>query len=215
VASLSESSQSPGSVPSIALDLSVLDHMYRIQAGTYTGVHYEALVRLRAAAEARQIAVWISEISPVEMLQGIEKIAPDTLKQSAAIMRDQEKDAIAASMGARTLGYPCSKLSDSYSRLGMSFRLAGPDSAKADELEQRLLGIDGVSAGDARQLVCCAFPFDGRNVDYHPRLHWFVAEDARLIAALNREALAGRLPELQHLRFGGGADFVASRSELL
>lgn len=199
---------------SVALDNSVLDHLHRVQAGTYAGAHAEPLRRIRAAAESRRILVWISEVTSVEMLHGIEKIASNDLKRSNAAARDQEKSAIAAAMGARTLGYPCSKLGDTYSRLGMSFRLAGPDSHLADTLERTLLSIPGVSPGDARQLVSCAFPFDGAQVEHHPQLHWFVAEDTALIRALTQEIVAGHLPELRQLAVGSAADLVAAHTEV-
>lgn len=150
---------SPAAAPlSVTLDYSVLDHLHRIQAGTYTGAHREPLRRIRTAAESRRIVVWMSEITPVEMLHGIEKIKSNDLKRSNASARDQEKSAIAAAMGARTLGYPCSKLDDTYSRLDMSFRLAGPDSHLADVLERKLLSILGVSPGDARSLCLALSP---------------------------------------------------------
>ena len=117
-------------------------------------------------------------------------------------------------MGARTLGYPCSKLGDTYSRLGMSFGLAGPDCHLPDALERKLLAIPGVSPGDARQLVSCAFPFDGAQVDHHPQLHWFIAEDSALIRALKQEIVAGHLPELRQLAVGSTADLVAVHTEV-
>ncbi|MBI3779832.1 MAG: hypothetical protein HY278_02045 [candidate division NC10 bacterium] len=193
----------------VALDYSVLDHLQRVQDGTYNGTRAEALRRIRAAGEGQRIDVWIAEITPVEMLHGIEKVATDDAKRARAAARDTEKEAIAAAMYARILGYPCSKLDDTYSRLGMSFRLAGPDTHLAEALERRLLSIKGVSAGDARQLVSCAFPFDGVQIDFHPRLDCFVAEDVDLIRALIAEVAAENLPELRHLTFGTSEEIVA------
>lgn len=206
-----------GSSPSsgllaVALDYSVLDHLQKLQAGTYNGTRADALGRIRAAGESRRIDVWIAEITPVEMLHGIEKVASDDPKRTRALARDAEKAAIAAAMGARTLGYPCSKFDDTYSRLSMSFRFAGPDTHLAEALEQRLLSIRGVSPGDARQLVSCAFPFDGAQIDFHPRLDCFVAEDVTLVRVLRAVVVAGNLPELRHLIFGTSEEIVAAHA---
>jgi len=214
---VTSTASSTGSAPqekrlAVALDYSVLDHLQRIQDGTYTSTRAGALRRIRAAGESRRIDVWIAEITPVEMLHGIEKIAADDAKRARAAARDRTKEAIATAMGARTLAYPCSKLDDTYSRLGMSFRFAGPDSHLADALERRLLSIKGVSAGDARQLVSCAFPSDGAEVGFHPRLDCFVAEDLDLVRTLKAEVGAGNLPELRHLSMGTSEEIVAVHS---
>jgi hypothetical protein len=201
---------SPAGSLAIVLDYSVLDHLQRIDAGTYRGGNEAALRRLRDGAVNRRVEVWISEITPVEMLHGLEKLAGDAPKRRTAGEKDAAKLAIAASMFARTLGYPCSKLDDTYSRIGMSFRCAGPDAGRANALEARLLQVPGVSPGDARQLVSCAFPFDGVAVEFHPRLDWFVAEDGPLIKALHAAMAAGSLPELAHLRCGSARDIVAA-----
>jgi hypothetical protein len=192
----------------VTLDYSVLDHLQRIEDGTYSGAHADALLRIRTAAERRRIDVWISEITPVEMLHGLEKLATDDARRARAVARDQTKEAIATAMGARTLAYPCSKFGDTYSRLGMSFRFAGPGSGLADAFERKLLSIEGVSAGDARHLVSCAFPTDGTNVDFHPRLDCFVTEDFDLIRGLRAEVAAGNLPELWHLSIGTSEEIV-------
>ena len=94
----------------------------------------------------------------------------------------------------------------------MSFRLASSDSDLADALEQRLVSVKGVSTGDARQLVACAFPTDGTKVDFHPRLDCFVAEDVGLVTALKVEVAAGNLPELGHLSIGTSEEVVAAHS---
>lgn len=213
--SVTSAASSAGSSPqekrlAVTLDYSALDHLQRIQDGTYTGTRADALRRIRAAGESRRIDVWIAEITPVEMLHGIEKIAADDAKRAQAAARDKTKGAIARAMGARALAYPCSKLDDTYSRLNMSFRLAGPDSHFADALERRLLSIKGVSAGDARQLVSCAFPTDGAKIDFHPKLDCFVAEDLDLVRALKAEVAAGNLLELCHLSIGTSEEIVAA-----
>ncbi len=211
-ASSTEPSQEEKRLLAVALDYSVLDHLQRVQDGTYAGIRAGALRRIRAAGESRRVEVWIAEITPVEMLHGIEKIAADDAKSAQAAARDKTKEAIAMAMGAKILAYPCSKLDDTYSRLSMSFRLGGPDSHLADALERRLLSIKGVSAGDARQLVSCAFPTDGTKVDFHPRLDCFVAEDIDLVRALRNEVAAGNLQELCHLSIGTSDKIVAAHA---
>jgi len=92
----------------------------------------------------------------------------------------------------------------------MSFRFAGPHSVDARKIETELLTIPGVSEGDARQIVSCAFPFDGDNTSLHPDLDWFVTEDRALAAAMNAAAAASRFPELAKLRYGSSAEVVAA-----
>ncbi|HNT28123.1 MAG TPA: hypothetical protein PKH10_08090 [bacterium] len=196
--------------PSIFLDYSVIDHLFRIQEGSYNGPHSSALQSLRYLAEKRGIDVWISEITPVEMLLGTEKIELDAKKKEYVAKKDKAKLSILKSMGVRTLGYPCSKFDDDYSRLDLSFRLAEEESGIADEVEKQLLTIPGVSCGDARQVVSCAFPFDSEKTEIHPRIEWFVAEDLRLIKAINGQIKSGKLGEIAHLKFGCTETFLNS-----
>src|SRR5687767_12763313 len=86
--------------PQIVLDYSVLDHLYRLQVGTYKGPYAHALTRLRTAAEDRRIEVWLCEITPVEMLQGLERLAGSGTAQTVASNRDAEKIAISKAMHA-------------------------------------------------------------------------------------------------------------------
>lgn len=123
------------------------------------------------------IAVWVCEISLVEMLHGIEKLANEPIKLEHAKDKDAHKRDILKKISVRQLGYPCSRFDDDYSRYGLTFRYTGPDSDKAEEIESRLLKASGISRGDARQLASGAFPFDGEHVERHPILNWFVTED--------------------------------------
>jgi len=195
---------------SVAVDYSVIDHLYRIETGTYKGANAIALGRFRRAAEGGNIVVWVAEITPVEMLQGREKVmqSPETLEWVSA--KDERKVEICRSMNARYLAYPCSKLDDTYSRLGMSFRLAGPESHAANAFEERLLTIPDVSPGDARQLTSCAFPVAVDALNSVVKIQWFVAEDALLIAALRQ----ARLPELAHVSIGSSSDWLSSHHDL-
>lgn len=192
---------------SIALDTTVLDHLYRIEAGTYKGSSASSLGRLFSAATEGRILVWVSEIADVEMLHGIEPIT-DLSKAEVIAAKDVAKRCIGRKMKASVLGYPCARLGDTYSRLGVSFHLACADSKMAGAFEQRVLDLAGVSPGDARQLVSCAFPFDGEKPEQKPRIDWFVAEDRRLIAAMNDELNRQLLPELASVRFGTADDLM-------
>jgi len=190
----------------MVLDYSVLDHLRRIDTGTYSGLHGSALERLRSVAIEGRIAVWIAEISYVEMIHGIEKLADNKEATGQARQKDAQKRAIADRMHAGRLGYPCSKFDDTYSRWDVSFRFAGPDSDRASALEARLESVQGISAGDARQLVCCAYPFNGDDVKHPPHLDWFLSEDRALVGAVVSEIQHGRLHELAGIRFGTSED---------
>jgi len=181
---------------SIYLDLSVIDHLQRIQQSMmeYIGPRRIALQRIRASAERHCVETWISEITHVEMLHGIENVSDDEVKRQEANSKDQEKLIIAKSMFAQILGYPCSKTDDPYSRLDLSFRPDGEE--YADLLEKRLRNIPGISLGDACHLVCCAFPFNSVSPSILPKIDWFIAEDERLIKAVNAQIDARVLPEL-------------------
>jgi hypothetical protein len=185
---------------SIYLDLSVIDHLQKIETMKYRGTRKTALQRIRVSAERHYVEIWISEITHVEMLHGIENVSDDEVKRQEANSNDQEKRIIAMSMFAQILGYPCSKTDDPYSRLDLSFRPDGEESA--DLLEKRLLKIPGISPGDARHLVCCAFPFNSVSPSILPKIDWFIAEDKKLINVVNAQINAGALSELAHIRFG-------------
>lgn len=77
-------------------------------------------------------------------------------------------------------------------------------------LEKRLRAVRGISEGDARQVVSCAYPFDGVDTQVQPILDWFVAEDRALIGALNGAQATGAFPELGHLQFGTVRDLVST-----
>ena len=194
-------------LPSVVLDYSVLDHLQRIEAGSYVGTNKEGLRKLYYAGTERRIVVWISEISDVEMLHGIENLT-DRMKREQANRKDDYKRKMAHEMGAKRLGYPCSKFDDPYSRWDVSFRFAGPNSESASFLENKLEQVKGISRGDARQLVSCAYPFDGDNVDFTPHLDWFVSEDQALVRSVRAEIRSGRLFELESIRFGTAKEFA-------
>lgn len=198
---------------SIALDYSVIDHLHRVATGSYKGADAIPLLRLRAAAETGMVETWGAEITFVEMLLGVRKVAEREEALRTATAKDVAKRAIMQEMRVRRLGYPASRCDDGYSLLGYSMRCAGPHATEAIVLEERLRRIPGVSEGDARQLVSCAYPFDGDTLTFSCHLDWFVSEDGRLVRAINSALATGEFSELAHLRFGTVRDLVAANPE--
>lgn len=191
--------------PNVVLDYSILDHLYRIRVDNYKGGNARQLKKLYATAIARKVSIWLTEITRIEMIHGIENLEDDENK-SAAQRRDNGKLAIADEMHSRTLGYPCSRFDDTYSRWDVSFRFAGPNWENADALLRTLESIEGVSTGDAHQLVCCAYPFDGDQIDSIPDLSWFISEDRKLVRAIHQQIGLGKLPELKGIQFVTSAE---------
>lgn len=192
------------------LDYQVIDHLQRIEAGTYKGKFAASLAQFESQAVRGSYQLWMSEISPVEMLLGRENPALDSLKVASIEAKDREKLAIASKLGVKWLGYPASKLSDTYSRLGMSFRLAGPTSAQANALELLLSPIKGVSTGDVRQIAAAVYGFDVGDITYRPPIEYFVTEDEPLVATIRSKVAAGRLPDLRSFQICSVAEFVAA-----
>lgn len=192
------------------LDYQVIDHLQRIGTGMYKGKFAEALAHFESEAVRGSYQLWMSEISSVEMLLGRENPELDRLKLPSVEAKDKEKIAIANKLGVRWLGYPASKLSDSYSRLGMSFHLGGPTSGQANALESVLSPIKGVSPGDVRQIAAAVYGFDAANTNHRPPIEYFVTEDAPLVVTIRSEVAAGRLPELRDLRICSVAEFVTA-----
>ena len=144
------------------------------------------------------------------MLHGRENLKLDPAKKKQMIAKDQAKVEIAKRLGVQWLGYPASKLPDPYSRLGVSFRLSGPSTAAANDLESRLEQISGVSPGDVRQVATAIHGFDSNNVEARPSIEWFITEDAPLRTALSTAVSSGKLPELANLRVCSVAELVAA-----
>jgi hypothetical protein len=122
---------------SVVLDYSVIDHLQRIEAGSYGGRNKDALQRLRVAAEAGRVEIWGSEITFVEMIRGIENLAGREERKKIVAIKDEAKRVIMDKMGVRRLGYPCSRCDDAFSRLDVSFRCAGPNTDQAMLLESK------------------------------------------------------------------------------
>ena len=192
------------------LDYQVIDHLHRLATGSYQGPHAAALRLFESLATDGRYELWMSEISHVEMLHGRENLKLDPAKKKQMIAKDQAKVEIAKRLGVQWLGYPASKLPDPYSRLGVSFRLSGPSTAAANDLESRLEQISGVSPGDVRQVATAIHGFDSNNVEARPSIEWFITEDAPLRTALSTAVSSGKLPELANLRVCSVAELVAA-----
>ncbi|APG23976.1 hypothetical protein [Syntrophotalea acetylenica] len=192
------------------LDYQVIDHLHRMANGIYKGQHVDALRLFEFEALMGHYELWMAEITQVEMIIGREnpRIDPDRIPEFA--QRDQAKLAIAERLGVRWLGYPCSKTDDQYSRLDVSFRIAGPDWAIAEAFEQRIEQMPGVSVGDARQVASLIYGFDDADVSFRPEIQWLVTEDEPLRAALRREINAGQLTELSQIQVVSVAELVAA-----
>jgi len=191
---------------SAALDYPVLDHLLRIEERRYTGDHCDALLRLQAAAQTCDVEIWVTETLSVEMAHGVMDCDVTLRRQAEA--NDDAKYRIARNMRARRLRYPCSKYDDRFSLFELSLRYEGHDWQAANALEERLLAVRGVSPGDARHLVCCAYPFNAEDTTCRPTMHWFISEDRALIDGVKSAVARGQLPELAHLAFGSANDFV-------
>lgn len=177
------------------LDYSVIDHLHRAKNGTYLGKHAEALLDLESKAISGRIQVWMSEITEVEMIIGRENLSLAPVRLPYLLRKDADKLSIAKNLGVRWLSYPCSKFDDAYSRLDVSFRFAGPESATAEAFERLIERIPHVSPGDARQLA--SFVYGTEDPDrFRPVMKWFVTEDQPLRSALRSEVQRGNIPEL-------------------
>ncbi len=191
------------------LDYQIIDHLHRLANGTYALKHETALRSLETNAAMGKYELWMAEITEVEMIIGRENPKVDQERALEIARKDCEKLEIAEKLGVRWLGYPCSKLGDEYSRLGVSFRTAKENWSIAADLEHRLKQIKDVTAGDAQQVVSMVHGFDDADVSFRPAIQWLVTEDAPLCKALRDEVIAGRLPELANVRIGSVPEFVA------
>lgn len=198
------------------LDYSVLDHMHRIDVGTYIGTYKGTsaaeLTALRQAAVAGDIEVWMSRITSVEMVIGLENPTLTSTKLAAANQNDTDKRAIANLMHVRWLTYPASRSDDwgkdstGYSRIDLTLSSVDPDWPKAKALEdQLLLGV--AKKGDAQQVVSCVYgkaEDDGRR----PAIRYFVSEDGPLIRTLQGAQAANAVGKLVGLQVRSVKAFV-------
>lgn len=195
----------------IFLDYQVIDHLYRLDTGTYQGTNTVALHRLHAEANSGKYQVWMAKITQVEMIIGRENTRLDPARIPHINRKDSEKLAIAARMGVRWLEYPCSGFDDQYSRWDVSFGFRDePGWSVAKALEQRLEQMPGISVGDARQVVSLVYGFDSEAPSTRPIIQWLVSEDRNLRQALIREVEIGRLHELTDVRIASVLELVAA-----
>lgn len=194
----------------VFLDYSVLDHLFRLNTSRGKGLPGMALTNLKRRAETHEIVPWMSEITKVEMLLGIENDQIAAAKRAKCEEADHAKLKIAESMGVQWLAYPCSKFDDKYSRVDLSFRCSGPDWLAARALEESLGDLPGIRRkGDPRQIVSCLLGRDTKDLDRRPDIRWFIAEDADLVTALRELQVDGGIVELVGLQIGTSVDFAA------
>jgi len=194
----------------VFLNYEIIDHLYRMSAGTYQGLHEASLNTLKSLATDGTIHYYMSQITPVEMLQGLENPAISAQQAQTYRVRDDKKVRIANGMKVIWLRYPVGKSNDSYTRTNISASTASPHWIVADQLEQALIALQGVSPGDARQVAAMRFGTDQSNSTI--QFDWFVAHDSDLIQAINLALNLNQLQDLAGIRFGTSTDFVNSLS---
>lgn len=159
-------------------------------------------------AEKKYFNIWMSEISKVEMIQGKEKQALTAEKKKDIRLKDESKLSIAQQIGVIWLDYPCSVFDDDYSRFDLTFKLDGNPNIKI--LENSLERVDGVSIGDARQIVSCLYGnCDNRLAQDGISIKWFISEDKRLIKSINKVLSEGKFKELDNLHFVSVDQFIS------
>lgn len=192
----------------IFLDCQILDHLFRIENKTYKGKHELALTKLRKKAEKQVVNIWMSEITEVEMIHGKNNPRINEAKRCLARTNDQKKLAITKTMNIEWLTYPCSKLDDNYSLLDVSMRFSGPKWNEANRFEKWLLTIEGVSLGDARQVVSCIYGSDVNALDKKPIIEWFLTEDSALRSALINVKSKSKISDFSQMKIGSVSEFV-------
>ncbi len=192
----------------IFLDYQILVYLFQIENRTYKGKHKLALIELRKKAEKQVVNVWMSEITEVEMIHGTNNPKIDDAKRCLVRTYDQKKLAIAKTMNIKWLTHPCSKLNDNYSLLDVSLRFSGPEWNKANTFEKWLLTIEGVSPGDARQVVSCIYGSDVNALGEKPVIEWFLTEDEDLLSALINVKNKSKISELSQIKIDFVSDFV-------
>jgi hypothetical protein len=196
----------------IFLDYQILDHLFRIENKTYERdrEHEIALTEIREKAEKQVLNIWMSEITEVEMVHGKNNPQIDEAKRCLVATYDQRKLSIAKRMNIKWLTYPCSKFDDNYSLFDVSLRYSGPEWNEANIFEKWLLNIEGVSVGDARQVVSCIYGSDVNALDNKPVIKWFLTEDSNLRSALiNKVKSKSKISEFSQMNIGSVCEFVS------
>ena len=149
----------------------------------------------------------MADISHVEMLHGLEKGGLPKSQVEKYRKRDHAKIEIAENMHVIWLSYPASKTNDTYSRLDLTLRTADSNWARAYELESELESIDGISTGDARQIVAMKYGVDSKQNGF--KITYYLSEDNDLIKAVNLEFSNDRLKALNTIQFERVCDFIS------
>ncbi len=193
----------------IFLDYQILDHLFLIENNSYKGKHELALTELRKKAEKKVVNTWMSEITKVEMVHGKNNPKINEAKRCLVTAYDQRKLSIVKRMNIKWLTYPCSKYDDNYSLFDVSARYSGPEWDEANIFEKWLLNIEGVSVGDARQVVSCIYGSDVNALDNKPAIKWFLTEDSDLRSALiNKVKSKSKIFKFSQMKIGSVYEFV-------
>lgn len=201
----------PSPTQVLFLDYSVLDHIHRVDAERYSGQSATALMALRQAAAVGGIEIWMSRVTSVEMVIGLETPNLSQAKLATASQNDKDKYIIASSMHIRWLTYPANRSDDNYSRVSLTLGSDGLlDWEKAKALENKLALLGVSKKGDAQQVVACVY---GRSEDdgRQPVVRWLLSEDGKLRKALNRALAANALGELARIKVLSVKEFVHGR----
>ena len=195
----------------IFLDNMVIDYLFRITVQQYNSPHKLSLEEIRSLAEKGRVRCFMALITRVEMLHGLEKAGLPAPKVLECARNDSSKLRIAEQMNIVWVSYPASRGDDTYSRSDLTLRSWGPQWNIAHALEEKLLRIQGISNGDARQIVSMLYGVDqfGAKCDFNA----FVTEDGPLLTAIKREVVRGSLSELDGVHFCNAREFIDTFAE--
>ena len=182
----------------IFLDLQILDHIWRARNGQYARNYAHVLRQIEEAATSDRHSFFMSEISKVEMHHGFKNPNIDEARRQVVEKKDREKLELAEQMKIKWIMYPCSKYKDKYSLYEISLRYGGSFWNQANELELTLEALDGISIGDARQVVSMIY---GSKEEGLNDVDVFVSKDRKLVNGLRDNANRKMLSILSGYRF--------------
>lgn len=87
----------------VFLDYQVIDHLQRIRCNQDVGSLSPALIPIATLFAERRFDVWMSEISRVEMVQGLQNPALSEQRRAYAKSKDDMKLNVASELGVRWL----------------------------------------------------------------------------------------------------------------
>lgn len=189
-------------------DYPIIDHLYRIENNSYNGDSLRELLELKNLCSNGIVKLWMSEITRVEMVLGLENPTINDDIKTIIEERDSEKIKIASELNVGWLTYPCSKTNDTYSRLNISLRTMGDQWHIANEMEKNLEVYEGISRGDARQFVSCIFGTNSEDLSYTPAVEWFITEDQKMLEALKKLKEDGIVTELERINIASTKEFI-------